>query len=385
MSRVTGTYRSITIGGVPVKAFIPFPLPPTDPPLEITGKLADLHGAALASLGRLRVAATLIPDRSWFIYGFVRKEAVISSQIEGTQATLRDVLEYETTGQSEKPDDVEEVCNYVEALNHAREKLASPGGKPLSINLLREIHRILLRGARGVAKLPGEIRRSQNWIGNLQPARASFIPPPAKELPGLLKDLENWINNDDPLPPLIRAGLVHVQFETIHPFLDGNGRIGRLLITVLLEYWNLLNAPLLYLSISFKRRREEYYHLLSNVRNHGDWEGWISYYLECVIESSEDATNAASTLYERVEADRKSLLKSPGVTIPAVRLFELLVRHPFMTLAKARKLLDTTKPTASKALSLLEREGILRETTGKKRDRVYVYYDYLQTLTEGTE
>ena len=253
MHRQTGQYRVTTTQEEEVRAFVPYPLPPADPPLELDDHGAALHEAALTALARLAVAGTVVPSTDWFLYGFVRKEAVITSQIEGTQATLRDVLAFEATDQTDRPADVEEVCNYVDGLAHARAQLADPNGLPLSMRLLCDTHRILMRGVRGEDKLPGEVRRSQNWIGGTRPGNARFVPPPPEDIADALAALEQWLHEDDAIPPLVRIGLAHVQFETIHPFLDGNGRIGRLLITLLVEHWKLLDQPLLYLSLKFVR------------------------------------------------------------------------------------------------------------------------------------
>ena len=253
MTRRTGHYRITSSLGEEVRAFVPYPLPPADPPLVIDRPTADLHTEAQTALARLAVAGAMVPGTDWFLYGFVRKEAVITSQIEGTQATLRDVLTFEATEQSDRPDDVQEVCNYVEALAHARGQLADPGGLPLSIRLLCDTHRILMQGVRGQNKLPGEVRRSQNWIGGSRPGNARFVPPPPEDVPGALGALERWLHAAGDLAPLVRIALAHVQFETIHPFLDGNGRIGRLLIALLVEHWHLLEQPLLYLSVAFRR------------------------------------------------------------------------------------------------------------------------------------
>ena len=267
MARRTGHYRITSSLGEEVRAFVPYPLPPADPPLVIDGPTADLHTEAQTALARLAVAGAMVPSTDWFLYGFVRKEAVITSQIEGTQATLRDVLTFEATEQSDRPDDVQEVCNYVEALAHARGQLADPGGLPLSIRLLCDTHRILMQGVRGQNKLPGEVRRSQNWIGGSRPGNARFVPPPPEDVPGTLGALERWLHATSDLAPLVRIALAHVQFETIHPFLDGNGRIGRLLIALLVEHWNLLEQPLLYLSVAFRRAQQEYYARLAAVRS----------------------------------------------------------------------------------------------------------------------
>lgn len=384
MSRTTGIYRKTRIGGEAVRPFIPHPLPPADPPLELDRERSALLAEATASLGRLAVGGTMVPSRDWFLYGFTRKEAVTSSQIEGTQATLRDVLAFEATERVELPDDVSDICNYVEALAYCRRQMRRASGLPLSTRLLCEAHKRLMKGVRGAEGRPGEIRRSQNWIGGTRPGNAVFIPPPPEVVPDALAALERWIHADDPLPPLIRAGLAHVQFETIHPFLDGNGRIGRLLITLLTEHWRLLPTPLLYLSLAFKRHRQEYYDRLSAVRTDGDWEGWTSFYLECVREAADDGVSVARELFTLLGRDREKLLARPKMTITTLRLFEQLPIHPIVTLPRAIELIDTTKPTASKAIATLLDAGILRETTGRARDRAYAYHAYLASLTRGT-
>jgi len=384
MDRVTGTYRSNSLAGETVRAFVPRPLPPAKPPLVIDGRLAELHAAALAAVDRLAIAGTMVPSAGWFLYGFVRKEAVVSSQIEGTQATLQDVLEFEATAQTDRPDDVREVCNYVEALTWARQQMNSERGLPLGTRLICEAHRRLLKGTRGEGKQPGELRRSQNWIGGTRPGNARFVPPPPDEVPGTLSALEKWLHSNDPLPPLVKAGLAHVQFETIHPFLDGNGRIGRLLITLLIEHWHLMPSPLLYLSLAIKRRQQEYYGRLSAVRTDGDWEGWTTFYLDCVREAADDGVNVCQHLFSLLGRDRTALLGRRGVTIPAIQLLDHLPLQPIVTLARVIELLKTTKPTAAKAIAALEQARILRETTGRKRDRVYAYQEYLETLTRDT-
>jgi len=384
MKRQTGTYSDTVAGGERVRAFVPHPLPPARPPLMLDGRLTGLLHEATAAVGRLRVAGAMVPSADWFLYGFVRKEAVVSSQIEGTQATLVDVLEYEATSKAERPDDVEEVCNYVDALCWARRELSSPKGLPISTRLLCGAHKRLMRGVRGANREPGEIRRSQNWIGGTRPGNARLVPPPADAVPAALSALEQWLHASDPLPPLVRAGLAHVQFETIHPFLDGNGRIGRLLITLLLEQWQVLDAPLLYLSLALRRHQREYYDRLQTVRVDGDWEGWTTFYLECVREAADDGVAVARRLFALIGDAHRKLLARPGVTIPALRLFERLPTHPVITLPRALELLTTTKPTASKAIATLVEARILRETTGRARDRVYAYHAYLRALTKDT-
>ena len=384
MKRITGIYRIAIAGGEKVKAFIPHPLPPANPPLVLDTKLSALHGKALAAIDNLAVAGDMVPSADWFLYGFVRKEALISSQIEGTQATLLDVLTYEATSQAERPADAEEVCNYVEALAYARAEIAKPKGLPLCTRLLCEAHKRLMHGARGSEKQPGVIRTTQNWIGGARPGNARFVPPPPDAVPEALSALERWIHAKEPLPPLIRAGLAHVQFETIHPFLDGNGRIGRLLVALLIEDWGLLKTPLLYLSLAFKRHRDEYYRRLLDVRNKGDWEGWMAFYLRCVSESANDGVSAAKRIFSLIEKDRRIVTGHKATTIPAVRLFDLLPEHPTVTVASAMKLTKTSKPTSMKAIDALQKIGVLKETTGKRRDRMYAYAAYLKVLSEDT-
>jgi len=384
MTRQTGTYRTSTTHGEAVKAFVPHPLPPSEPPLVIEGDLAGLHAEAVASIGVLRVAGAMVPDPGWFLYGFVRTEALLSSRIEGTQATLRDVATFEATSRADRPDDVEEVCNYVDALHHARTAIADPCGLPLSTRLLGELHRLLMRGVRGEDKLPGEIRRSQNWIGGSRPGNARFVPPPPDEVGPALASLETWIHSDDPLPPLVKAGLAHVQFETIHPFLDGNGRIGRMLITLLVEHWGLLDQPLLYPSVAFKRRQPEYYARLAAVRTDGDWEGWTAFFLECVTEAADDGVRVAQAIHALTTRDRARVVGHERATISVVKLLDLLPSNPVLTVPRASELLGITAPPARKAIDLLEELGVLRETTGKQRDRVYAYHAYLDVLSESS-
>ncbi|MEX2120250.1 MAG: Fic family protein [Pirellulales bacterium] len=385
MTRATGMYQKTPVGDEEVRAFIPHPLPPRDPPLVLDENLASRLAGAEAALGRLAVAGAMVPSADWFLYGFVRKEAVISSQIEGTQATLRDVLTFEATRKADHPDDVKEVCNYVEALSYARREMTRPKGLPLSTRLLCQAHKRLMRGVRGADKQPGEIRRSQNWIGGTRPGNAHFVPPPPDAVPEAMSALERWLYSNDPLHPLLRAGLAHVQFETIHPFVDGNGRIGRLLIALLIERWGLLPSPLLYLSLAFKRQQEEYYRRLAAVRSDGDWEGWTAFFLDCVREAADDGVSTAGRLFVLLNKDRQVLLRLSGVTIPAVRLFDALPSQPIITLPRAMELLETTKPTAAKAIEALRKARVLREITGKQRDRVYAYHGYLELLTKDTE
>lgn len=384
MSRETGKYVTREFAGERVNAFVPYPLPPANPVFCLEGILCDLHSTAIAAIGRLEIAGSMVPSPDWFLYGFVRKEAVVSSQIEGTQATLEDVVAWEATRQSDRTADVEEICNCVDALTFARAEIEKPDGLPLCVRLLCAVHQRLMRGARGSDKQPGMVRTSQNWIGGTRPGTARFVPPPPDEVPDCLSALEQWIHSGDSLPPLVRAGLAHVQFETIHPFLDGNGRIGRLLITLLVEQWGLLSSPLLYVSLGFKRHQQEYYERLSRVRTHGDWEGWIEFFLRCVIESADDGVTTAQRLFQVVGEDRLKAIQHQSATVNSLRLFELLPQHPVVTLARAGELLAATKPTTQKAIDSLCAARVLHEVTGRKRDRVYAWQSYIDVLGTDT-
>ncbi len=386
MPRVTGTYVETSAGGEPVRAFVPHPLPPSRPGLKIAGELATRLRSAESTLMRLESAGRMVPSLDWIVYSFVRKEAVISSQIEGTQASLTDLLTAEAAAPTEAPpEDVEEICNYLEALRYARGQLRRPRGLPLSVRLLGNAHRRLLSGSRGRNRDPGNVRRSQNWIGGTRPGNARFVPPPPQRVPELLSDLERFLHDERRLPPLVRTGLAHVQFETIHPYLDGNGRVGRLLIALCLEQWRLLSEPLLYLSHFFKSHRDEYYDRLDAVRTGGDWEGWLAYFLEGVAVVADEAVALIGALFDLIEKDRRRYLASDQATVMGARLFEQLPRHPVVTVKSALRLCDTTRPTAAKAIDSLCRAGILAETSGRRRDMTFTYGPYLDLLKTGTE
>jgi len=386
MARITGTYESSTVAGEAVRAFVPHRLPPSGPALKVTGALADHLKTADTALAGLETSSRMVPSLDWFVYSFVRKEAVISSQIEGTQASLADLLTVEAEAPvGALPEDIEEICNYLDALTYARDQLRRPKGLPLSTRLLNGAHRRLLAGTRGRNKSPGKLRRSQNWIGGTRPGNARFVPPPPHRLAGLLTDLEHFLHEKNRLPPLINAGLAHVQFETIHPYLDGNGRVGRLLIALCLEEWGLLTEPLLYLSHYFKAHRSEYYDRLDDVRKKGDWEGWLSYFLEGVAYVAEEAVVLIRFLVDLLEQNRGKYLESGQATVVGARLFEHFPRHPIMTVKSALRLCETTRPTAAKAIGSLCEAGILEETSGRKRDRIYTYKPYLKLLQVGTE
>ena len=386
MRRVTGRYERTTVAGSEeVLAFVPFSLPPREPEFTIDDATHGRLRAAEHALGQLNLASEMVRSLEWFLYAYVRKEAVVSSQIEGTQATLVDLLAFEAESNTTPNADVEEICNYLEALSYARGQLAKADGLPISLRLLNEAHRRLMHGARGATKQPGEVRRSQNWIGGSRPGNAVYVPPPAHSLPDLLGALEKYVHADDGLSPLVRTGLAHVQFETIHPYLDGNGRVGRLLIGLLLEHWGLLEGPLLYLSLFFKRNRDEYYRRLNAVRTEGDWEGWTDFFLDGVATIAGEAVASARDLFALVTADRARVLAQETTSVSAARLFELLPKHPILTVTAAMKLLRTSKPTATRALKTLVAAGILEETTGRKRDRSFAYRAYIDRLRTGTE
>jgi Fic family protein len=337
-------------------------------------------------LSRLDAAGRMVPALDWFVYSFVRKEAVISSQIEGTQASLADLLTAEAEAPVDAPpEDVEEICNYLDALTYARDQLRRPKGLPLSLRLLNGAHRRLLAGSRGQHKSPGNVRKSQNWIGGTRPGNARFVPPPPHRVAGLLADLERFLHENASLPPLIRTGLVHVQFETVHPYLDGNGRVGRLLIALCLEEWGLLSEPLLYLSHFFKQHRDEYYERLEKVRTNGDWEGWLEYFLEGVAVVADEAVELIRALFDLLERDRSRCISSSQATVTGARLFEELPRHPIVTAKSVSQLCETSRPTATKAIQSLCAAGILEETSGRKRDKTFAYGPYLELLREGTE
>lgn len=380
--RNTGTYITSTTLGESVRAFVPHPLPPAAPPLAAAA-YEELNRSAELSLARLSGVAGLVPSVHWLLYSAIRREALLTSQIEGTQATLTDVFDDEAGFAVSNTDDVEEVTNYLRAFRLVQDNLRDPRGLPISVRLLCEAHRLLLDGARGSGKQPGTLRRSQNWIGGTRPGNAVFVPPPAERVADLLADVERFIHapSSEPLPPLVRIALVHVQFETIHPFLDGNGRIGRLLIAALMEHWGLLPEPLLYLSGYLKQHQSEYYRRLSTVRTDGDWEGWVAFFLEAVEVAATDAERGIVAIASLVAADRRRLLATPKASPASYRLFEMLPTMPRFTIERVREALDTTFPTANAAVKLLEGLGIVVELTGQKKNRFYSYQPYIELLT----
>lgn len=364
-------------------AFIPGPFPPTD--LDLS-PLGDLLEKATLSLGRLAGSAEILPDPDLFVFMYVRREAVLSSQIEGTEASLIDLLEYEArAGQSERRVDVREISNYVDALRFGLERVEE---LPLSLRLIREIHERLMSGVRGgePAKTPGAFRRSQNWIGGPSPATARFVPPPVDHMTSALHELERFFHDDSRLPILIRVGLAHAHFETVHPFLDGNGRIGRLLITFLLAHEEVLREPILYLSIFFKRHRQDYYDRLQAIREKGDWEGWLAFFLEGVAVVSDEATHTARRIVDLREEARTQISQQLGRRAgTGLLLLESLFRHPIVNVKRVGDLTGLSQPAANALSNALEEIGILRETTGRKTYRMFAFDRYLELFAERDE
>ena len=380
----TGRYEVTSTGGEEVRAFVPAPLPPA-PPLAFEGDLQKVLEAAVLAVGRLDGVSALLPDKALFLYAYVRKEAVLSSQIEGTQSSLSDLLLFELDEAPGVPlDDVVEVSNYVAALVHGLARLRE--GFPLSNRLIREIHGVLLSRGRGSGKDPGEFRRSQNWIGGSRPGNAIFVPPPHTAVQDCMAAIERFLHaEDDGLPVLVRAGLAHVQFETIHPFLDGNGRVGRLLITFLMCHAGLLREPLLYLSLYLKQNRATYYALLDRVRRDGDWEAWLAFFLEGVQRTAEGAVSTAQELAAMFQADRSRIEPRGRRAGSALRVHEALKARPLSSMQEVCRTTGLSFPAASSAMELLLDLGIARELTGKRRNRLFVYDRYLTVLSEGTE
>ena len=380
-----GHYDLTTVQSETVRAFVPMPLPP-HPPLALDGALQQLLESAVLALGRLDGVSSILPDEKLFLYTYVRKEAVLSSQIEGTQSSLSDLLVLELEGTPAVPlDDVREVSNYVAALQRGLYLMRT--SLPLSNRLLREIHRVLLSGGRGQHQMPGEFRRSQNWIGGSRPGNAAFVPPPHTALPDCMTELERFLHaENDGLSVLLRAGLAHVQFETIHPFLDGNGRVGRLLITLQLCHARLLREPLLYMSLYFKQHRSDYYDLLNHVRHTGDWEEWLAFFLKGVKQSAEGAVSTADRVSGMFQEDRNRIQATCGRRAGSVlRVHEALKKRPILSLAQACRDAQLSFPTASAAMGWLVTQEIAQEITGRSRDRLFVYSGYLDILNEGTE
>lgn len=381
MNKRIGVYITQKIAGEVYKAYIPPKLPPK-PPIDLIRLYPYLEKATLA-LAKLNITCKSIPNTSLFTYMYVRKEALLSSQIEGTQSSFSDLMLFEHNQKSNiSLEDVEEVSNYVKAITYGLEELKDDF--PLSLRLLRKIHNILLSGGRGSKKLPGEFRCSQNWIGGTRPGNALFVPPPVDYLYECLGDFENFLHNDS-LPVLIKAGLAHVQFETIHPFLDGNGRLGRLLITLLLCHYKILDAPILYLSLYLKQNRHIYYELLQEVRVYGNWETWLEFFLEGIYNSAMQAIQTANLINQLFEKDILKLEKMGRARFACLQVLEYMKLLPQVNVPILARELNITAPTARHALELMRKLEILQEISGKKRDRIYVYRKYLDILEEGAE
>jgi Fic family protein len=378
-NRRLGRYKETTFKGERIRAFIPPPLPP-DPPIDIASLLGKLSAADRA-VGRLDGISVLLPDRALFLYMYVRKEAVLSSQIEGTQSSMSDLLRFETDAAAGEPiDDIREVSNYVDAMMFGLERIKT---LPISLRLLREMHDRLLKGVRGQSKNPGEFRRTQNWIGGNRPGNAMYVPPPPDELKVCLDAFEKFIHRPTPqIPPLVKAGLLHLQFESLHPFLDGNGRLGRLLITLYLCAEHILREPLLYLSLYLKQHRETYYRLLQEVRERGTWEAWLEFFLDGVKQTADQAFDTATRIVDLFARDRARISAADRMS-SALRLHEQMQKSPYLTASKARNLTGLTTPTINTAFAQLQRLGLVTEVTGRARGRVYCYANYVDLLSDG--
>lgn len=368
------------IGGY--QAFVPHPLPPQHPPLVIDAAMSSLLSRADRAVGKLSGLAALVPNADLFVYLYVRKEALLSSQIEGTQCSLEDIFETDETTQHIADPNIEEVSNYVRAMNLGLERLEV---LPVSSRLIREIHAALMAGVRGATKRPGEFRKEQNWIGmkNAKPNSADFVPPPPGEVEPCMAALERFIHEEEILPELIRAAMAHAQFETIHPFLDGNGRLGRLLITFLLCSWKVLDKPLLYLSYFFKAHRTEYYARLNAVRMNGEWEEWVKFFLRGIEETATVAALVAQEIFQLHSSDREKLRVGASQKT-ALLAFEQFCRFPTATIGNIAQLLDINYPRAQRAINVLVLEGVLHEETGKQRGRQFVYRAYFDILKRDT-
>lgn len=379
-----GRYVTISTVGEKAQAFVPSSLPPR-PSIDWTPELRSKFDQALLALGRLDSVSALLPDTSLFLYLYVRKEAVLSSMIEGTQSSLSDLLLFELDQEPGVPlDDVREVSNYVAALDHGLRLMEE--GLPLSLRLFREIHSVLLTKGRGSNQTPGEFRRSQNWIGGTRPGNAAFVPPPAEEVVECMSKLELFLHDQpEPTPVLLKAALAHVQFETIHPFLDGNGRLGRLLITLLLCEQKVLREPMLYLSLYFKTHRQYYYELLGNVRLTGDWEAWLDFFAEAVIVTASQAVETAQQLLELSNHDRDKIRGIGRAAVSTLQVHRALMEHPIATSGSLVEKTGITSATVNKALGHLEQLGIVKELTAQKRNRLFSYAVYIEIMSRGTE
>lgn len=381
---ITGHYTPTVAGGIACQAFVPMPLPPL-PALDLSGKLQARLNEALIALGRLDAISTLLPDAKLFLYSYVRKEAVMSSQIEGTQSSLSDLMLYEMEGQPGVPmDDVQEVSCYVNALTLGVERIRQ--GHPISFRLMTEVHQALMTSGRGTQRGPGEFRRNQVWIGGHRADEATFVPPPANQIADCWAALEQFINDlPDPTAPVIKAALAHVQFETIHPFMDGNGRVGRLLIPLILVEAGVLKEPLLYLSVFFKQYRDSYYRLLQQVRFTGDWEAWLLFFVDAIAATANQAVTTAQELNQLLAADKARLAELGRLAGSATQILDALFAHPISNIAALTRATGLTPATIGKALDAMENTlGMVHELTGQKRNRVYAYSAYIDILNQET-
>ncbi len=371
-------------GPEPYRCFFPAPLPPT-PPLELSESLQVAQDRATKALARLDGMAGLLPNPGLILYTYIRKEAVLSSQIEGTQSSLSDLLLHESKQAPGVPvSDVKEVSNYVAAMEHGLKRLKD--GFPLSLRLVREIHAVLMKGTRGGDKHPGEFRTSQNWVGGTRPGNAIYVPPPPHQVLPALGALEKFIHGEPvQMPTLIKTGLVHAQFESIHPFLDGNGRVGRLLISLMLYTEGALAYPLLYLSLYFKQRRTQYYDALMRVRTDGKWEEWLAFYLAGVEEVAQEANATSEQLVKMFAKDRQKIAALGKAAASAQKVHQLLEKHCFVSLAFAKKKLGLSLPTVTQAMARLEKAGIIKEISGKRRKQIFVYQSYWKLISRGME
>lgn len=382
--KLQGHYVTISTVGEKAQAFVPAPLPPS-PPIEWTPALRTKFDQALLALGRLDSVSVLLPDTGLFLYMYVRKEAVLSSMIEGTQSSFSDLLLFELDQEPGVPlDDVREVSQYVRALDHGLRLLEE--GLPLSLRLLKEIHGVLLSNGRGSDKTPGDFRRSQNWIGGTRPGNAAFVPPPDEEVLACMGKLEMFLHDQpESTPVLLKAALTHLQFETIHPFLDGNGRLGRLLITLLLCEQKVLRQPMLYLSLYFKTHRQYYYELLNTVRLTGDWEAWLDFFADAVIVTATQAVETAQQLLDLSNTDRDKIIGLGRAASSTLKIHRVLMEHPMATSGWLVEKTGITPATVNKALRHLVQIGIVRELTDQKRNRLYSYAGYVEIMSRGTE
>lgn len=379
-----GHYVTTATAGEKVNAFVPAPLPPK-PPIVWSPELRTKFDEALIALGRLDSVSFLLPDVSLFLYTYVRKEAVLSSMIEGTRSSLSDLLLFEVEEQPGVPlDDVREVSNYVAALDYGLERVRS--GFPISLRLIRDIHARLLSAGRGADKRPGEFRQSQNWIGGTRPGNAFYVPPPAHVVMECMGALELFLHDQpEHTPLLLKTALAHVQFESIHPFLDGNGRVGRLLITLLLCAAGALKLPMLYLSLYFKTHRQAYYDFLDRARTHGDWETWLDFFADAVTTTAGQAVDTVQRLQALAQRDREAIQSLGRAAGSALRIHHELLRHPVSNGKTLVQKTGLTLMTVNKSLDHLCKLGVVRELTGRQRYRVFSYPQYVAILNEGTE